>query len=107
MRGEQFGELDHPLELLPITVLAPARVIQVLPAPGRVDAGGLEVAERVRAHPHVLPGRRDGQLADPGQVLGRLDAPPPVIYVAEAAAPADPAQARSRAVRAAQPAAAH
>jgi hypothetical protein len=68
--GEQIGELEHPLELGAIAVLAPARVIQVLPASGGVDTGGLQVAERVRADPHVFPRRRDDQVSDALEILG-------------------------------------
>src|SRR5439155_212472 len=61
---QQAGKALHPLELLPIAPLAPAWVIQVLLAPSRVDAGGLEMPHRIGADPHVLPGRRDGKSAD-------------------------------------------
>ena len=45
----------------------PLRVVEVLLAAGRVDPGGLDVPVRVRRDPHVLPGRRDDQLPQPGQ----------------------------------------
>ena len=73
-RGQRAGELDHVVELLLVAALAPARVVQVLLAPAVVDAGGLDVAARVRADPDVLPGRRDHQLVDPLQHLGVGDA---------------------------------
>ena len=53
--------------------LAPARMIAVLLAPARVAAGGLQVAVRVGADPHLGPGRRDRQRADAPQRLGIAD----------------------------------
>ena len=53
---------------------APLRVVEVLLAAGGVDPRGLQVAARVRADPHVLPGRRDAELGDPLDVLGLGDA---------------------------------
>ena len=63
--GSAARELDHRVELLGVAPLAPAVVVAVLLAPGGVDAGRLDVAHRVGADPDVLPGRRDGELADP------------------------------------------
>ena len=46
-------------------LLAPGRVVEVLLAPGVVDARRLDVAVRVRADPDLLPGRRDRRAPDP------------------------------------------
>src|SRR5262245_5668925 len=77
---------------------APARVVQVLPATAVVAAGGLDVAGRVRADPHVLPGRRDHQIADALQDLGVGHALAVGVEVLEPLAPAAPANAGARAV---------
>src|SRR6185312_2437679 len=66
---QRAGEAGHVVELLGVAALAPALVVQVLLASGGVDARRLQVAERVRADPDVLPRRRDAELADPRQVL--------------------------------------
>ena len=94
--GSDSREAHHPLELLAVAALAPARVVQVLPAAGGVDAGGLKVAERVRAQPHVLPRRRHGELADPIEDCLGLDRAAVLVLVAEAPAPAGPAASRVR-----------
>jgi hypothetical protein len=65
-------------------------VVQVLPAARRIDAGGLEVTEGIRADPNVLPGRRNGQLANALELLGRIDTTSMLVEVAETAAPTDP-----------------
>src|SRR6476620_4409260 len=54
----------------------------VLPATCRIDTGGLDVAVRPGADPHVLPRRRDGQRADPVQPLV-LDQRPVDVGVGE------------------------
>ena len=61
---QRFGELEHLVELLLIAPCAPIGVVEVLLAARRVDAGRLQMAARVRADPHVLPGGRDRQRAD-------------------------------------------
>ncbi|MDP9344175.1 MAG: hypothetical protein M3P44_00340, partial [Actinomycetota bacterium] len=45
--GERAGEDDHVVELLEVAPLAPALVVEVLLAPGGVDARGLDVAAGV------------------------------------------------------------
>ena len=57
--GKGSAELQHPVLLLPITLLAPGVVVAILAAACRVRAGRLDVARRICADPHVLPGRRD------------------------------------------------
>src|SRR5205085_8161808 len=100
---KQSGEEQHALELLTVPVLAPARVVQVLLATGRIYSGRLEMAARVRADPDVPPRRRDRQVAQALEGL-RLAQPPPVLaHVYEAASAPDPPEARLRAIRAPDP----
>src|ERR1700730_8425939 len=75
-RGQRAGEPQHVSELLGVALLSPQPVVQVLgPAPA-IHAGRLDVAERVRRDPDVLPGGRDPQRADAvqGQALPDLRA---------------------------------
>ena len=48
-------------------------MVAVLLAAPRVAAGGLQVTARVGGHPHVGPGRRDGERANAGQHVGVVD----------------------------------
>src|ERR1700691_4322043 len=60
--GRQHGaELPNPVMLGLVPLLTPQIVVQVLAAPGRIGAHGLDVASRIGADPDVLPGRRDHQ----------------------------------------------
>ena len=70
------GELAHRLVLARRPALLPAVVVAVLLAPGFVEPGGLDVADRIGADPDLLPGGRDRQLADPLQRLLVVDPPP-------------------------------
>src|ERR1700691_1521110 len=66
--GRQDGaELPNPVMLGQVPLLTPQIVVEVLAAPGRVGAQGLDVAPRIGADPDVLPGRRDHQRFDMGQ----------------------------------------
>ena len=56
---QRARELARLLVLAGGSPLLPAVVIAVLLAPGGVDAGRLDVTERVGADPDLLPGRRD------------------------------------------------
>jgi hypothetical protein len=68
-------------------------VVEVLLAPGGVDAGCLKMPERVGTDPNVLPGRRDRQLAETlGDVLV-LDPAPLLVEVREPPPAAQPSQA--------------
>ena len=60
-------EPQHVLELLLVALLPPELVIAVLGPAATVDAGGLDVAERVGRDPHPAPGRRNHQRADPAE----------------------------------------
>ena len=86
--GKRAREIDHRVELLPVAALAPAVVVAVLLASPRVHPGRLDVPQRVRADPDLLPGRRDGECPDPlddvvvldplaRRVVEVLEAPPP------------------------------
>ena len=46
-RGQRAGEAEHVRELLGVALLAPHLVIPVLGPAAAVDAGGLDVTERV------------------------------------------------------------
>jgi hypothetical protein len=83
----------HLPELLPIAVLAPGVVVEVLLAAGVVMPRRLDVTVRVGADPHVAPRGRDGQRADPLLCLGVVDRLAVLVHVAEAAAPANPSNA--------------
>jgi hypothetical protein len=97
--GQLGGELEHHLELLAITMLAPAVVVAILLAPGIVEPRRLDVPVRERAYPNVLPRRREDELVDPLEglrvrdPLGRL-----LVDVGEAAATAHPADSEPGAV---------
>src|SRR5690606_37762359 len=79
-------EAPHPLVLLPGPLLLPAGVVPVLAPALVVGPRGLDVAERVRADPHVGPRRRDGEVADPGQGVLVVDPVPVGVHVVEAPA---------------------
>src|SRR5439155_13175151 len=92
----------HVVVLLLVPLLPPARVIEVLPAPGGVEPDRLDVPVRPRADPHLLPGRRDHQ---PGNTLAhvRRHRLAVGVEVTEAAASPDAPDARSGQVAAPQP----
>ncbi len=84
-------------------MLAPARVIQVLLAPGGVNPGRLEMAQRVSAYPDLAPGRGDRQSAYALQRPGLLQAPASFVQEDETPATALPAQAGAGAVGSPKP----
>ena len=97
-------ELAHRLELARRRPPLPGLVVAVLLAAGGVDPGRLDMAEGVRADPHLLPGRRDRQLADPRQGLLVLHPPAVGVEVAEPLAAPAAGDSRAGAVGAPQPA---
>ena len=101
-RGSGGGELAHASNLRSARRCCQRVVVEVLLAPGGVDPGRLDVAERVGADPDLLPGRRDRQLADPLQRLVVLDPLAVGVEVGEAAAAAAADDALAGTVRAAQ-----
>ena len=70
---QRRAEGDHPVVLGLVAHRLPSRVVAVLLAAARVAAGGLQVAVRRRADPHVRPRRRDRQRLD---LLRPAHAPP-------------------------------
>jgi hypothetical protein len=71
----------------------PSLVVPVLLSPASVAPGGLDVSERARRDPDVLPRRRDGQAAEAAELRLVADAPT-VRLVNEAAAFSDAPYAR-------------
>ena len=64
--GRQLcGHFQDAVEFLLGALLLPGRVVQVLSAPGRVSADGLNVAIGLRRDPHLPPGRGNDQRLDP------------------------------------------
>ena len=64
--GQRGGEIEHVIVLLLVPPFPPARMVEILPAPGRIEPDGLDVPVRPRADPHVLPGGRDHEILDAG-----------------------------------------
>jgi hypothetical protein len=85
------AEQPDPVMLIVVPLLPPQIVVAVLAAACGIGADGLDVALRIGADPHVLPGRRDNQGLDAGQDLRIADDGRIRPEVAEAA-PAAPAQ---------------
>ena len=93
-------EREQALELRALLRRAEARVVEVLLAPGAVDARRLESRSRVRRDPDVRPGGRDRERADALELLLVVDRPAVGVDVAEAPAPEPaPAAAPSHAGR--------
>ena len=93
-RWEGPGECLHLLELLPVAVLAPRVVVQVLLAAGVVVPGCLNVSSRVGANPDIRPCGRDRERADPVTHLAVLDWIVVLIEVGEPPAATDAPDAR-------------
>ena len=81
----------------------PPGVVAVLLPSARITPRGLEMARRIRADPHIGPGRRDGQRADPGEDGRLADRRAVGGSVGEAAAGAPPRDPRPRVAGIAQP----
>src|SRR5690606_34271417 len=82
--------------------LPPRLVVEVL-APARgVDPGGLDVAVRERADPHLGPGRRDRESGDARPRLG-IDRVAVGVAIREPAPAATASDARRRGVRSSEP----
>ncbi len=89
-----LGKGQHAPVLVLVTQFAPLGVVAVLLATASVAAGGLQVALRVAANPHIGVGRRDHQRGDARQGFAVAHALPLGVEVDEAVAPATPGQAR-------------
>lgn len=100
--GQRGGEVEHVIVLLLVPLLPPARMIEVLPAPGGVEPDGLDVPIRPRADPHLFPGGRDYQVLDAREFLGG-DQLVIRAEVTKAASGPDPSDARPGQVAAPQP----
>ena len=96
--GKTAGEAQDPVVLLAVPRRSPLVVVAVLAATLGVHPGGLDVPVRVRADPHVLPGRRDGQRLDASDHLVVGDALAVGLRVGEALAGPPPADPRPVAV---------
>ena len=83
---QSHPDVEHPIMLGPVTLLAPLRVVQVLAATSIVSADSLEVAVGQRADPDVAPGRRNDERlasdhvgrAEPSAAFVEVDETPPV-----------------------------
>ena len=62
---QRRAEVGEAVELRAVTDLAPPRVVPVLLAAAGVPARRLQVPSRIRADPHIGPGRRNGEAVDP------------------------------------------
>src|SRR5688572_22998901 len=92
------GELEHLLELAPVLLRPPRIVVEVLLAPGVVEAGRLDVPLRVGADPDFPPRRRDRELPDALE-RGLVGQPVPrLVLVAKAPPVLDAANPRAGAV---------
>ena len=68
---QHVSELEHPLELRLVATSPEARVIPILLAAPSVATRRLHVTLRIGRDPHVCPGRRHCQHANPLKVRGR------------------------------------
>lgn len=81
----------------------PTLVIEVLLAVRRVDTGGLQMAQRINAHPHIAPRGRNRKLCDPLQYLGIINMLSVRVHVLKATATPPARYARGCTVAAPQP----
>jgi hypothetical protein len=95
---QRFSEAEHRVELCAVAVGAPALVVEVLLAPGCVEAGGLQMAQRVCADPDLAPRRRDRKRADALAHLSVVYALSCTIEVLESATSATPRESGGSAV---------
>src|SRR5690606_39512177 len=91
------------IELEPIALLAPLRMVEVLRAARRVDAGRLDVAVGVGADPHLGPRGRDHERLDALPQRGIRDRLSPLIEVREPAPATHPADAPAPGAQSLQP----
>src|SRR5690606_27732474 len=96
-------EGERPIELEAIALLAPLRMVEVLRAARRVDAGRLDVAVGIRADPHLGPRGRDHERLDALPQRGIRDRLSPLVEVREPAPATHPTDAPAPGVRALQP----
>ena len=70
---QRLAEHHHAIELRAVAHLPPLRMITILFAAAGIPTGGLQVAVRPHADPHVAVGRRHGQACNAFQFVGRLE----------------------------------
>ena len=87
---QPLGEADELVELRLFLLSTEVGVVQVLAAPGGVDAGRLQLRIRLRGDPDVFPRRRDHEGTDALELLVVLDRVSARVDVAEASARAQP-----------------
>ena len=83
----------EPLELAFVLQGPPLRVVAILLATARIDAGGLQVTLRERADPDIGVGRRDRQAVDARDLPGIAQPAAGRVLVAEAFAMPETTQA--------------
>ncbi|ABK73541.1 hypothetical protein MSMEG_1785 [Mycolicibacterium smegmatis MC2 155] len=86
---------QYTVELLLAALLLPLRVVQVLAPAGDIGADSLDVAGGMGADPHRLPRRWDDEIVDALQHLAISYRLSVGLFIAEAAAPADPLDPRA------------
>ena len=89
-----LGERKHAPVFVLVAQLAPLRVVAVLLAAAGIAAGGLQVAMRVGADPHIRVGRGDHQCGDACEGFAVAYSLAIGIEVDETVAPAPTGQAR-------------
>ncbi|MNR02767.1 hypothetical protein D3C85_1186330 [compost metagenome] len=89
------GEIGKPVELLCGGSCGPVGVIGILLTTAGVPSRRLDMTAWVGADPHLFPGRRNAQVADPVENSSLADHAPLRIAIAEAAAASAPDQART------------
>src|SRR4051794_31303376 len=72
-RGERLAEFNDALELFLLALRTKSRMVEVLRAALLVDADGLKRRGVAAGDAHVLPRRRNAQLADAGEGLFVVD----------------------------------
>ena len=87
---EAAREVEHPLELLAVALLAPDVVVEVLQPSGRVAARRLEMAVVPGTDPHVRPGGGYGEAAQALEQLRFGQVPSAVVEVLESAPATSP-----------------
>src|SRR3954452_8215988 len=84
--GQSFGEADQLVELRLLLLRTKCRVVQVLPAAGRVDTCRLQLRARTGRDPDVFPRGRDHESANAFELLLIGDRASARVEIAEAPA---------------------
>ena len=99
--GQGRREVEHPIELDPILLLPPRRVVEVLESFRRVAARRLDVPVRMRRDPHVGPRGGNHERRGSGATLG-VGGAAALVDEREATSATNPMDARTRDVTAAE-----